>query len=250
MANARLLAGITAVTLVALAADSVPRLIKEGDTSNLYPVAHLANGLKFTHGAFICADRLSGRFYTLSRNGDLIASWKVEEPDDAEYHISDFDRFSDGSIVAAALPSPYVEISPFLAFLSPDGKTKRLVRLGAYFPQHVVVAGDGTVWTLGHEMIQGNSKDPALDPNAGILRQFSRSGAPMASALPQGNFTTNRELARISFGKLFAVRDHLGWYSDEGGESRYVEITTDTIALYVFPGLPMSASARMGYGQF
>jgi len=71
----------------------------------------------------------------------------------------------------------------------------------------------------------------------------------MASALPQGNFRAPRELARISSGKLFAVRDRLGWYSDVGGESRYVEITTDTIEQHVFPGLPKLASARMWGGQ-
>jgi hypothetical protein len=243
------LAGVIAISISAFAADSVPRMIQEGESNTLYPIAHLANGLKFTHGAFVCADRLAGRFYTLSRNGDLVASSKLEEPEDAEYHISDFDRFSDGSIVAAALPSPFTDISPFLAFLSPDGKTQRIVRTGAYFPYHVVVAGDGTVWTLGYEMIQGNAKDPTLDPNAGILRQFSRSGSPMASALPQSNFRANGEHARISSGKLFAVRDRLGWYSAVGGESRYLEIPADTLEQHVFPGLPKAASVRLWDGQ-
>lgn len=143
-------------------------------------------------------DPLAGRFYTLSRSGDLLAASKLVEPEDAAYHISDFDRFSDGSIVAAALPSPFTEVSPFLAFLSPDGKTKSIVRTGAYFPYHVVIARDGTVWTLGYEMLHANAKDPAVDPNAGILRQFSQTGAAMASALPQKNFRTDRDLARIS----------------------------------------------------
>jgi hypothetical protein len=240
---------ITAISMAALAADSVPKVMQEGDANELYPIAHLADGLKFTHGAFVCADLSSGRFFTLNRNGDLVASPKLEFPEDAEYHISDFDLFSDGSIVAAALPSPFTDVSPFLAFLSPDGKTKHIVRTGVYFPYHVVVASDGTVWTLGHEIIQGNSKDPTLDPNAGILRQFSRSGSAMASALPQSNFRASREEARIVFGKLFAVRDRLGWYSAVGGESRYVEIPTDTIAQHVFPGLPKSASLRFWDGH-
>jgi hypothetical protein len=239
-----LLAGITAISIAALAADSVPTVIQEGDANILYPIAHVASGLKFTHGAFVCADLLTGRFYTLSRNGDLAASSKLEEPEDAEYHISDFDRFSDGSIVAAGLPSPYTDISPFLAFLAPDGKTEHIVRTGAYFPYHVVVAGDETVWTLGYEMIQGDAKDPALDPSAGILRQFSRSGSPMASALPQSNFRASRERARIVLGKLFAVRDRLGWYSAIGGDGRYVEIPTGTIEQHVFPGLPKQAAVR------
>jgi hypothetical protein len=212
----RTLADITAISMAALAADSVPRVMQEGDANDLYPIAHLADGLKFTHGAFICADLSAGRFFTLSRNGDLVATAKLEFPDDEEYHISDFDLFSDGSIVAAALPSPYTDVSPFLAFLSPDGKTKHIVRTGVYFPYHLVVAGYGTVWTLGHETIQGNAKDPSLDPNAGILRQFSRSGSAMASALPQSNFRASREEARISWGKLFAVGDRLGWYSAVG----------------------------------
>jgi len=243
------LAGITAISIAALAADSAPRVIQEGDANDLYPIAHLADGLKFTHGAFVCADLLSGRFYTLSRNGDLVASSKLQFPEDSEYHISDFDLFRDGSIVAAALPSPFTDVSPFLAFLSPDGKTKRIVRTGVYFPYHVVVADDGTVWTLGHEMIQGNSNDPALDPNAGILRQFSRSGSAMASALPQANFRSSREESHILWGKLFALRDRLGWYSAVGGESRYVEIPTDTIEQHVFPGLPKPASARFWDGH-
>jgi hypothetical protein len=241
--------GIAAISVAAFAADSIPRVIQDGDASALYPIAHTASGLKFTHGAFVCADRSAGRFYTLRRNGDLIATAKLEEPEDAEYYISDFDRFSDGSIVAAALPPRYSEAHPFLAFLSPDGKTKRIVRTGAYFPYHVVVAGDGTVWTLGYEMIDFNPRDPALNPSAGVLRQFSGSGSPMASALPQGDFKTNRELARVSLGKLFAVRDRLGWYSAIAGEGRYVEIPTGSIEQHVFPGLPKLGAAPQWDGE-
>jgi hypothetical protein len=236
MSPSRFLAGIIGVCLAALATDSPPNVVQDRDTISLYPAAHLTGGLKFSHGAFISTDAAAGRFYTFGRNGDLLSASKIEEPNDAEYHISDFDRSSDGSIVAAVLPSPFTEISPFLAFISPNGKTKSIVRMGRYFPYHLVIARDGTVWTLGHESIQGDPKDPALDPNAGILRQFSHTGAAMASALPQKDFS--RELARISLGKLISVLDHLGWYSAVGGESKYVEIPTDTIEQHVFPGLP------------
>ena len=242
MPLALFLAGITAFSMAAFAADSVPRVIQEGDVSYLHSVAELTHGLKFTHGAFICADLQAARFYTLSRNGDLITSWKLEEPEDTRYYITDFDRFSDGSLVVVAVPSVYADGSPFLAFLSPDGKTKHIVRTGAYFPFHVVVAGDGTVWILGYEMIHGNPKDPAMDPNAGILRQFSRSGSAMAAALPQKNFSASRERVRISSGKLFALHDRLAWYSAVEGESRYVEIPTDNIEQHLFPGISKSAS--------
>src|ERR1700733_12261516 len=137
MVLSRFAAAIIGISLAALAADSPPNVVQDGDAISLYPAAHLTKGLKFSHGAFISTDAAAGRFYTFGRNGDLIASSKLEEPEDAEYRISDFDGFSDGFIVAAALPSPFTEISPFLAFLSPDGKTKNIIRTGRYFPYHL-----------------------------------------------------------------------------------------------------------------
>jgi hypothetical protein len=39
-----LLAGITAISIAALAADSVPTVIQEGDANILYPIAHVHPG--------------------------------------------------------------------------------------------------------------------------------------------------------------------------------------------------------------
>lgn len=240
---------VAAISLVVGTGSPIPKLIQEGDSSLLHSVARLTSGLRFSHGAFVCTDSASARFFIIGRDGNLIATSKLEWPKDAEYHISDFDRFKDGSIVSAALPSLDLTVSPFLAFLSPDGKTKNIIRTGAYFPYHVVIASDGTVWTLGYEMVNGTTNDPALDPKAGILRQFSRSGSPMASALPQGDLTNRNDFYRIHSGRFFAVRDRLGWYSAVGGQGKYVEIPTDRIIQNVFPGLPATLPDGRSVGQ-
>lgn len=52
-------------------------------------------------------------FFTISTEGDLTAKVWFDMPDDAHYSIVDYDRKSDGTIVAAAVPA-LSDVSPCL----------------------------------------------------------------------------------------------------------------------------------------
>ncbi len=227
------------------AADDAPQvatLILHGGTDRLYPVVAQGSGtVKWSHGAFIFNS--GPYFFTMNTEGDLIAKARLDMPDDAHYFIEDYDRRGDGTIVVAAVPD-FDDVSPFLAWIAPDGKTERLKRTAPYHPRELTFAQDGTVWTLGYEMIDRQLKDPRLDPKAGVLRQFDRGGKTIAVALPQEDFLKTKEIGRLEFGRLVAVRGRLGWYSSVGGDSRYVEIPTDKIEMHVFPGVPRELSGN------
>ncbi len=219
------------------AEDNVPfaTLLAKQSTERLYPIVAPGSGIvRWRHGAFLFNS--GPDFFTINIEGDLTSRVHFDIPDDAHYNIHDYDRKSDGTIKAAAIPD-FSDVSPFLVWIAPDGKTERLVRTAPYYPQALTFVQDGTVWTLGYEMIDRQLKDPRLDPKASVLRQFDRSGKIIASALPQEDFMKSKEIARLSFGKLTAVREHLAWYSSIAGNARYVEIPTDKIEMHVFPGV-------------
>lgn len=133
----------------------VPALVWQEGTDHLYPIVAQGHGrVKWTHGAFLFADAPSPDFYTINREGDVISRARLEIPDDAHYFLTDFDRWSDGSIVAAMVPDRD-DASPFLAFITADGKTKKRIKTAHYHPSLLTVAKDGTVWTLGLESIHG-----------------------------------------------------------------------------------------------
>ena len=221
------------------AEDNAPfaTLVAQESIDRLYPIMAQGSGVvRWRNGAFVFYT--GSHFFTINTEGDLTADVRLDMPDDARYNIVDYDRKSDGTIVAAAIPDAnFSDVSPFLVWIAPDGKTERLVRTAPYYPHSLTFAQDGTVWTLGYEMINGRLKDPSLDPKDGVLRQFDRGGKIMASALPQEEFLKPEWLGRVASGKLAAVREHLAWYSCVRGKSRYVEIPTDKIEMHVFPGV-------------
>jgi hypothetical protein len=217
--------------------DHVPALVLQGGSDHLYPIVAQGHGqIKWSREAFLFSDSPSQDFYTINAEGDVVAKTHFVPPSDARYFVEDFDRWKDGSIIIAMRPEAD-DVSPFLAFISPEGQTKHLIRTAPYYPRMLTIAQDGTLWTLGLEEIHRRIKDPELDPKDGILRQFDRGGTVMASALPQGDFLAKGETWRVS-GKLSAVRDRLAWYSSMGTKSRYVEIPTDKIEQHFFPGAP------------
>jgi hypothetical protein len=236
--------GVFALTFVTVAADSPsPKLVLEAGTDKLDAVANSGHGrMKWSHGAFLHMDTIGALppiFSTLDREGRFISSTKVSLTDAAEFWVFDFDRKADNSIVFSGMThSSYEEDFPFIAWVSPNGHTERVTRTTPYYPYKLTIAPDGTVWTMGLEMINRDPKDPGLDPEAGVLRQFDRGGKLMASVWPQSSFSTGRERARLSDGRLVATGDRLGWYSSIGGSSKYVEVSTNTMERHAYPGLP------------
>jgi len=227
------------------------QLSRRAVTEAIDGIAEQGQGLlRWSNGGFLYTSPGGGiapSFFTLGRDGKLLSSTKLTIPGASRVICHAADRAGDNSIVFAGLAwSSEGQRTPFLAWLSPEGRTETVISTEPYIPFALSVAPDGTAWTLGYETLNHDALDPGINPNAKILRHFDRSGKLIGSAWPQSGFETGAGLYSISKGYLFVTKDRIGWYSfSTHGEGRYVEADTRNMNQDVFPGLPRSPSNRM-----
>ena len=243
-----LLSGTTG--LIAVPGDSKPQLLLQGDLVNVDSIADLSHGfLKWSHGALLYVDARSHSapsFYTLDREGRLISSTTLNIPDATLISTGDFDRAPDGTIIFTGESySSDGRGTPFIAWISPTGQTERVIRTDPYHPYTVAVALDGTVWTMGCEMINHDVRAPGLNPDASVLRHFDQQGRLIGSGGPQSQFKTQTQISRLVHGYLAATRDRVGWYSLIDGPGRYVEISTSTMQTTIYPGFAPVSGGRV-----
>lgn len=241
---------IAALTWMAAEADVAGiRLLRIGGTENINAIdEQLHRGMKWSHGAYLVMDKIAGQppaFYSLDRSGIWTNTAHFQNSELTQFGVFSYDRESDGTIVFSGETwiAPGVA-SPFLAWTSADGHTQRMVRTEPYFPYEVSVAPDGTIWTLGFEMVNLNPKDPAVNKEAHVLRHFDRAGNLIGSAFPQSQFDRYQR-TRLDQGLLAASRDRLGWYGPrEQPEATYTEISLDTMTMKEYSGSAGNASKR------
>lgn len=223
-----------------------PQIVRQGGTDNLDGVADLTHGvMKWSHGAFLYKDTgtTPPSFYTLGRDGQLIATATQSIPGAGRYVTTGYDRRRDGSIVSAGQAYfPVGQSVPFLTWLSGDGRTARIVRTAPYYPYLLSIAPDGTVWTIGLEMINGDTEAQGVNREAGVLRHFDSSGKLINSAFPQSQFHPRLGQDRLLSGFLVAAQDRLGWYAPREGAGKYVEVSTGTMEVREYPGPPQGLS--------
>jgi hypothetical protein len=216
---------------------------------SLDPIAEQTHGvLKWRNGAFLYMDAASVPiFYTLDREGRLLSSATVEIPGAAQLWYSHFDRGADGSVVfTGGVYSAYGQAAPLIAWLAPDGHTERVLRTAPYFPYMISIAPDGTVWTVGCEMIDHKPDAAGLDPHAGVLRHFDRAGKLLGSFFPQSQYLAGHSTVWLTSGHIVAKNDRIGWYAPSwGGRGRYVEISLDSMTPHTYRGVlpPLSKEA-------
>ncbi len=235
-----------------LAASDVPgRQLKLQGNVNLDPIAEQTHGvLKWRNGAFLYMDEASVPiFYTLDREGRLLSSATLEIPGASQVWGYHFDRGADGSVVfAGGVYSAYGQAAPLIAWISPDGHTERVIRTAPYFPHMISIAPDGTVWTVGCEMIDHKPDAPGLDPQAGVLRHFDRTGKLIGSFFPQSQYLGPHQTVWLTSGHIVATNDRIGWYAPGwGGRGRYVEISLPSMEKHTYHGVlpPFSSAATV-----
>jgi hypothetical protein len=238
---------IAALTWIAAKADVAGiRLLRLGGTEDINPIdEQLSRGMKWSHGAYFVMDCVAGQppvFYSLDRSGTWTDTAHFQNSEPTQFGVFSSDRESDGTIVFSGetWTAPRVA-SPFLAWTSADGQTQRMIRTEPYFPYEVAVAPDGSIWTLGFEMVNLDPKDPAVNKEAHALRHFDRGGNLIGSAFPQSQFDRYQR-TRLDQGLLAVGRDRLGWYGPREGEATYTEISLDTMTMKQYSGSAGDAS--------
>src|ERR1700685_1442638 len=172
--------------------------------------------MKWSHGAFLFQNASGGgppTFYTLDREGQFVSEVTASIPDSADVSVGTCDRRDDNSIVFIGQAfSAYGQPAPLIGLISADGTTERVIRTAPYWPYMLSIAPDGTFWTLGYEMVNHKSSAPELDPNAGVLRHFDRSGKLLGASGPQSQFMKLYTPFRLGSGYISATNDRIGWY--------------------------------------
>ncbi len=244
---------VTVLTWIVAKAD-VPgiHLVRQGGTDKINSIdEQLSRRMKWSHGAYLFMDEVGGQppaFYTLDRNGTWTDTAHFQNPEPTQFAVFSYDREADGTIVFSGQTeaAPRV-VSPFLAWTSADGQTQRMMRTEPYFPYRVSVAPDGTIWTLGYEMVNLDLRDPAVNKEAHVLRHFDRAGNLIGSAFPQSQFDRDQRF-RLTDGFFAASQDRLGWYGPRDGKATYTEISLGTMTMKEYSGISSNPS-KFGFAD-
>ncbi len=231
--------GVFLFTLTSAGADAPG--VKLEPRSRIDTMDEVTHGdMRWTHGAFVYMDlggsSLPPSFHVLDRDGQLISRATLNAPGASQFWYSDFDRGTDGVIVFAGGAYSFDgQVTPFIAWISPNGQTSQIMRTAPYYAYKISVAADGTFWTLGYEMIKHDAKAPELDPKAPVLRHFDATGKIIGSAIPQSQLGKAGRF-RIVSAKLIATNGRVAWYSLFKGQGKYVEFEVDSMLVHEYPG--------------
>jgi hypothetical protein len=174
---------------------------------------------------------------SFDQEGTNIASAYLTIPEAVAIGVHDYTRSLDGTIVLSGTAFDQVgRTAPFLAWIPPFAENVRVVRTSPYVPYCLALAPDGTVWTVGLELIDGS--EPAANQQYGVLRHFDKSGRLIASFIPRSTIQSPHS---IIYGYLAARKDRIGWYagrlSQTAGSAEYIELLGNNMVRR-FPGVP------------
>ena len=238
------LSGLLVLARLVMAADAPGPVTIQVKNIALDSLTDQSRGsMKWSHGAFLFQNVTEGgppTFYTLDREGQLISEVTAAIPESAHISVGTCDRRDDNSIVFIGQAwSAYGQPTPLIGMISGGGKTERVIRTAPYWPYMLSIAADGIFWTLGYEMVNHKTSAPQLDPNAGVLRHFDRSGKLLGASGPQSQFMKLYTGYRLDDGYIAVTNDRIGWYAPRSGAGgQYVEIDLNSMTPRSYPGLP------------
>jgi hypothetical protein len=241
------LVGMTSMAAKA-GAPSISLMRDSGGSDRIDPITQqLRRGLRWSHGAYFFADQSTGDppiFYTLNREGSLVASPRFEYSGEGSFYVTSSDRMSNGTLVFAGMTAPRSsrrDLSPFLAWISAAGHDQHKVSTGRYLPYLLAVAPDDTIWTLGYEA-DTTSENWRLDENTKVLGHFDQRGALLQAAFSLSDFKPFQQSLRMQRGLLATSKDKLGWYGPVAdGNVVCVEISLQDFAVTTYPGASQHA---------
>jgi hypothetical protein len=118
----------------------------------------------------------------------------------------------------------------FLAIVSPDGRSQRVVRTEPYFAYAIAFAPDGTIWMAGLNKDVEEGRD-AGDASYLVVQRFDTQGRQLRGAVPRSTFPGPYAPVDASF--FVTSKDRVGWVSPMA--HRYMEFSLDGKLLASYP---------------
>lgn len=112
----------------------------------------------------------------------------------------------------------------FIAWISPSGEIDRVVRTTPFAPYRLCYADDETLWAFGRLLSDPPGSREEL-PH-GVLRQYSRDGRLLRTALSRDSFPSHARPHPATGGFLTVSKDVIGVYSVT--EKQWVEVSART----------------------
>jgi hypothetical protein len=201
--------------------------------------------IRWNGSAMIVRESLGdSRLTSYDRNGHLITTAALQVPDGVRTLAFGFTGNHEGTLAICGLEFGATSNEvPFISWRGANSQS-RLILTAPYRPHKIVIAPDGTLWTVGY---QGTRESP--DPGALVIRQWDPVNAKVIAAyVPQSRFTD--PLLSVASGDLLvAAGNRVAWYSPP--EGRYFEtaggILTEVDGLDT-PGTRFAAGAALTDG--
>ena len=148
-------------------------------------------------------------FSAWAPDGNFVYQKSIEVPHGSQPVVHDLDFNIDGTAVVAAtaLGDQSANLAGLL-FLDRTGQQTGFSSTGRYFPGHLAIAPDGSIWTLGWQ----NAREDYM-----IVRQFSSDGKESKAFLPRSSFPA-------------------GLQPGSGGAGPQIAVTSDRVDVVVFSG--------------
>jgi len=193
----------------------------------------------WTGGGLVAIENNGGvpALVAFGKEGRAVFSTSFSVPESSSTWIWSYARGKDGMLaLCGSAWAADGRGAPFLAWVSPDGVNAQIAQVGLYNPKNIVVAPDGTFWTVGREIIDGKESPPGVDRNGYVIRHFDREGKPLKGYIPRSEIMDPIRFA-LTRSYLVSSQDRVGWYSYGDSEvGEYIEVTyTGAVTRYPLP---------------
>lgn len=134
-----------------------------------------------------------------------------------------FARGLDGSFaIGGSAYSADSRGANFIAWISPDSKQQRIIRVSPFVPRRVTIATDGTIWAAGRELENGREDNPGHH----VVRRFDNQGRLLGSWIPRSTLQIYERVSHpVIFSQIVAAKDRVGWFSRAA--QKYIEFSLD-----------------------
>ena len=152
----------------------------------------------------------------------------LEVPGGSEPVVRDVDFDSSGSAaVGVSARTGASGIISGILLLDRGGRQTRFIDTGRYLPDHLGIAPDGSIWTLGWQRDAVSTVEGLVRPDREdymIVRHFSADGKQLNAYLPRSSFPRGLEPGGAGLGVLIGVsQDRVGIVASSGKTSANAE---------------------------